>query len=77
MMKQWIETGYIKYFDLEQRNILLCIILVLSLLLIDTIMFLWRNFKGDLKKQHYDEQATNIFDDDLKHLANQENQENH
>ncbi len=54
-----------KYFDLQQRNSLLCIILVLGLIILDGIMFLWRNFKGDLKKDEMDEEATNIFDDDF------------
>jgi cytochrome bd-type quinol oxidase subunit 2 len=43
-----------KYFDLQQRNSLLCIILVLGLIILDGIMFLWRNFKGDLKKEEMD-----------------------
>jgi len=45
-----IDLGYLKYFDKEQRNILLCIIFELALVILDTIMFLWRNFKGDLRK---------------------------
>ncbi len=49
-MKEWIDQGYVKYFDKQQRNALLCIILVLGLIIIDAIMFLWRNFKGDLRK---------------------------
>ena len=49
-MREWIDVGYMKYFDQEQRNCLLCIILVLSLILLDIMMFLWRNFKGDLRK---------------------------
>jgi hypothetical protein len=32
---------------------------------VDAIMFLWRNFKGDLKKEEMDEEVTNIFDDDF------------
>lgn len=49
-MKELTEQGYVGYLDQEQRNVLLCIILVLVLVIIDTIMFLWRNIKGDLKK---------------------------
>ncbi len=64
-MKSWIDSGYVKYFDLQQRNSLLCIILVLGLIIADAIMFLWRNFKGDLKKEDLDEEVTNIFDDDF------------
>lgn len=49
-MKEWLDLGYVKYFDKEQRNILLGIILVLVLMIVDVGMFLWRNFKGDLRK---------------------------
>ncbi len=74
-MQSWIDMGYVKYLDYEQRNLLLCIILILCLLISDTVMFLWRTFKGDLKKQDFDEQATNIFDDDIKQLENHEKTE--